>query len=128
MIQVLALLIGMSFAQDSGKMMDMKGMGPCHADVELHCKGVEKGEGRIMQCLKEKKENLSAECKTHMDSMKKMSEEIRSTCKEDMEKLCGDVKKGHGHKMKCMHKHMSELSEGCKAEMGKMKEMRKGKK
>lgn len=36
---------------------------PCQADAERLCRGVTPGEGRIVQCLKEHREELSRECR-----------------------------------------------------------------
>ncbi|TBR26026.1 hypothetical protein EPO15_01060 [bacterium] len=43
-------------------------------------------------------------------------------CKEDMERLCKGVEHGGGAVKKCMKEHEAELSEGCRAMIGKMKE------
>jgi len=41
----------------------------CKSDIATYCSGVEKGEGRVMKCLKENREQLSEGCKTAMRSM-----------------------------------------------------------
>ena len=38
-------------------------MRACKADAEKLCAGVRPGEGRIVQCLKEHRKDLSPECK-----------------------------------------------------------------
>lgn len=43
----------------------------CKADVEKLCKGVEPGEGRIMQCMREHKAELSPACSEKLDRMGK---------------------------------------------------------
>ncbi len=42
----------------------------CHDDVMKFCKDVPAGGGGIMKCLKEHENDLSPECKTHMESRK----------------------------------------------------------
>ena len=42
------------------------GHGPCREDVEKFCKDVEKGEGRIIKCMREHKDQLSEGCKQKM--------------------------------------------------------------
>ncbi len=42
-------------------------------------------------------------------------------CKDDVKKLCGDVKPGGGAIKNCMKAHESELSQGCKDNMAEMK-------
>ncbi len=57
----LMLGTGVVFAKDEqGKAG--KGKGPCAADVQKFCKGVKKGEGRIIACLKSQQSELSQAC------------------------------------------------------------------
>jgi hypothetical protein len=39
------------------------GMGPCKADLQSLCAGVQRGGGRIRDCMKEHRAQLSAACK-----------------------------------------------------------------
>ncbi|MFS4461078.1 cysteine rich repeat-containing protein [Bdellovibrio sp. HCB2-146] len=43
----------------------------CHDDVERFCGDVKPGRGRIMKCMKEHQDKLSASCKTEVEEMKK---------------------------------------------------------
>lgn len=114
---------------------------PCEKDIAAYCSDVEKGGGAIRKCLHENADKLSEECKAHgehmMGSMKhamrKHREKVMDACAEDFKTLCGDIKPGHGAKMKCLHEKKDQVSEGCKAELGKAKkdvrkEMKKRKK
>ena len=39
------------------------GVNECHADLQKHCKDVEPGEGRIMDCMQKHKDKLSKRCR-----------------------------------------------------------------
>jgi len=41
----------------------------CKSDIATYCSGVEMGEGRVMKCLKENREQLSEGCRTALRSM-----------------------------------------------------------
>lgn len=101
--------------------------GPCKADRDTHCQGVEPGEGRIARCMKENEAKLSAECKTWRDSRKEHMKDVREACQDDAEKLCPDVKPGKGAMMKCLRSNKDKVSDACKAEFAEMKKARKGK-
>lgn len=49
-------------AQAAGAMAGMRAA--CQADLQTLCAGVQPGGGRIMQCLKQNREKLSAGCKS----------------------------------------------------------------
>lgn len=60
---------------DSGEMRAHGG--PCAADRQKLCAGVEPGQGRIIRCMKEKSAELSAECKAHLEARKESRKEHR---------------------------------------------------
>lgn len=103
--------------------------GPCRADVEQFCKDVKGGQGRIMECLKENRESVSEDCKSHIsekkEKMKKGMKEIAEACESDREKYCADVKGGKGRIMKCLKENIESLSEDCKNEFKEKKKNRK---
>ncbi|KYG65525.1 hypothetical protein AZI86_00145 [Bdellovibrio bacteriovorus] len=41
----------------------------CKDDVKKHCKDVQKGEGRIVDCLKAHRDGLAPACKEKMDKL-----------------------------------------------------------
>jgi hypothetical protein len=104
--------------------------GPCREDVQKFCKDVKPGGGRIVKCLKQHENDLSAACKSHGEEMrsefKKEFQEAQAACKGDVDKLCKDVKPGEGRIMKCLKEHENDLSAECKAERTKIKEHHKG--
>lgn len=96
--------------------------GPCKADAEKFCKDVKPGGGRIMACLKEHAAELSAECRAKGLEVREKAKEMSEACKGDLDKLCKDVKGGRGEKLRCLKKHETELSGGCRAELDKRRE------
>jgi len=121
-----------SFAEDAA--VTEKHDRACRSDVELHCKGVQPGEGRIMKCLQEHKDFLTPGCQAKGEAMIEKREakkadrkaeraekkaearesikKIREACKEDKKKFCkgvfGPMKVGA-----CLKEHAAELSAGC---------------
>jgi len=87
------------------------GNGECKADIENFCKGVEHGQGRIHECLKQNQSKLSPACQTKMEHAKQR----HVACKADKEKFCKDVQKGDGRIKACMKDHQAELSSQCRA-------------
>jgi hypothetical protein len=93
------------------------GGGACKGDIEKFCAGIEKGEGRIMKCLHDKRDQISEECKAQAEKMKEAMSDIREACQEDVVKFCSEVKPGKARIMNCMKEHKADLSDGCKAVM-----------
>jgi hypothetical protein len=59
------------------------GGGPCKRDIEMLCKGVEPGEGRILACLRRNSDAISAECKAKIEQRR----EARKEKRKEMRKL-----------------------------------------
>lgn len=121
-MKILFVLAGVMF----GASLAMA-QGPCAKDRETLCGNVEKGEGRIMKCMHDNMDKVSAECKAHMEKMKEHMKEAHEACADDVQFVCGGIKPGRGAIMKCLKENKDKLSEGCKAELEKGKKHRRGK-
>lgn len=104
-------------------------VGPCKKDIEKLCPGVKPGHGTIRDCLKDKKDQLSQECKDKMAEKKEKAKELKEICSKEVETFCKDVKRGKGKIIKCLKKHQNEasFSSECKSELEKIGGKRKGK-
>lgn len=90
---------------------------PCAEDAAKLCKGIQQGEGRVAQCLKEHSNELSPACKTNIEKMKEKIQDFKEACKDDATKLCKAVKPGGGRILQCLKQHENELSAACKEKM-----------
>lgn len=108
------------------------GVGPCGPEVQKFCKGVQPGQGRIRECLKGHTGDLSDACKQHVETGQWPGQGgpgarqggpgarggFFAVCKADLEKYCKDVKQGEGRLLNCLRAHESEVTPGCKAQIG----------
>lgn len=98
--------------------------GPCKKDIAKFCKDVQKGGGRIADCLKQHENELTPACKDKVAMKEKRLEnagELSQGCKADVAKLCKDVKPGGGRILECLKEHKSELSAQCKKDLDQAK-------
>lgn len=98
--------------------------GACAEDVAKFCKDVQPGQGRILKCMKEHENELSAGCKEHVAQMKQHRQEFREACDDDIVRLCGNVKYGGGMMLKCLKQNENELTPQCKAKLQEMHQKR----
>ena len=98
-----------AFAQDADR--------PCQADVERFCADVEPGGGRVAACLRQHRSELSEECKTQGQEMRKRRLAAREACDDDVEQFCQGVEPGEGRVVACLKEHMRDLSRECRGVM-----------
>ena len=110
-------LSGAALAQPAGK-----GNNPCRADAEKLCKGVQPGQGRIVQCLEQHVTELSGPCRANFEEAQR-----KHPCAADAERLCKGVQPGEGRIAECMKKNESQLSPACKARIEQERGRRGGK-
>jgi hypothetical protein len=84
----------------------------CKADAEKVCKGVQPGEGRVLRCLVEKKDQVSPACRQKIEEG-----ERAHPCYTETLRLCKDVKPGEGRIAECLKRNESQLSGACKAKI-----------
>ncbi len=95
---------------------------PCVADIQKLCANVPATGGKIQACLKSHEKDLSADCKTHVDGLRKSAQQLAAICVWDIERFCGDVSPGGGRIVSCLEKNRSDLSPNCKARFSQAKD------
>jgi hypothetical protein len=158
-VAAVAVVVAMSATAEPGRRGGRGGHGgghgdgECAEDVKRLCGDVEKGEGRIHECLQSKIGEVSAVCAEKMErgaAHHAKREAFKNTCGEEVKRLCGaemgpppgegdpddgpdadDHGPGRGkHKqMKaCIDAHEAELSTECRAMITEMKAEHEGRK
>jgi hypothetical protein len=95
--------------------------GPCKDDVDKLCKDVQPGEGRIVDCLKTHKSEVSPKCSSYLKQVQAQLKQVSNACEPDMEKFCWETPIGKGGLAKCLKQHSEELSPDCKTSISKAK-------
>jgi Cysteine rich repeat len=85
----------------------------CKGDIATLCAGVEKGEGRIGQCMKANEAKLSPACAASRAEKKAQRLAMKSACAADKKSLCGGAQKGA--LKHCFVEKRAQLSLGCVA-------------
>jgi cysteine rich repeat protein len=99
-----------------------QGPGACQGDIQQFCKDVQQGGGRIAQCLKQHKQELSPECKTRIAEIAKQIKEVHKACEDDLLTFCPGIKPGAGRVAQCLKANKDNLSDDCKAAILEVKE------
>jgi hypothetical protein len=97
----------------------------CKADIEKFCSEVQQGRGRIVRCLNEHTDELSADCKGFMATRRKAAHEarrqqgrqragLRAACQADIEKFCKQAIGKPDQMAECLRTHQKELSDPCR--------------
>ena len=94
---------------------------PCIEDAEKLCKGIQVGEGRIAQCLREHSNQLSPACKANISDAKVKIQDFTQACNGDMTKFCTSTKPGGGRILQCLKQHEAELTPQCKEKLAQPK-------
>lgn len=107
--------------------VESKEKGACKEEVKKVCGEVEKGEGRIKDCISKNLSSFSQNCQQRIEKRMKRKE-ARKGCREEVSKLCPGMKPGDGKLRQCIEENKESLSSECKKLGKKMKKRRKNKK
>jgi hypothetical protein len=94
---------------------------PCAEDITKLCNGVQHGGGRIMNCLKEHEQELSAACKEHQAKMVKMLKNVPQACQDDVEQFCRQIRPVGRRIIRCLKQNETILSTECGNRMKEVK-------
>lgn len=101
----------------------------CSADAEKLCNDVTPGEGRVQECLRTKRDQLSWDCQEELfrqevenaDDMR-LNYVLFRKCTRDKQKFCSDVKYGNARVKECLedNREKPDFSAECRAEFDGM--------
>lgn len=83
----------------------------CRADFAKFCKGVTPGEGRVLACLRQHQDQISADCKASL--------ETAQACADQARQLCGGEGKAPDRKAmrECLQQQREALSASCRSQL-----------
>jgi hypothetical protein len=87
---------------------------PCVEEIEQYCADVPAGEGNIVKCLHEHREQLSPECVERMRADAKKFLQVSADCLDDVDRFCSDVEPGQGRVIVCLSRHEQDLAPVCR--------------
>lgn len=103
-------------------------MASCRSDLQTYCAGVERGGGRMLQCLKQHEAKLSPDCKGAIHRIVTTAGEnnggrlkLIPACRADIDSVCAGVEKGAGRIGKCLRENEAKLSKTCQGAIAEMK-------
>jgi len=111
------IILCLSALPFAGLEVRAESVGPCAADITKLCKEVKFGGGRIMNCLKEREQELSPACKDHQLAMIKRIREAPQVCQDDVEQFCRNVRPENRRILRCLKQNQAQLSPECNSKM-----------
>lgn len=113
------LFAGNVFAAEKGPVETV--LDGCKKELEIYCKDVTPGEGRLLACLYAYEDKLSVRCEYSLyDAAAQLERAIAALtyvaneCRGDLKAYCSDVKPGEGRLLQCIDKNMAKVSGRCK--------------
>lgn len=91
---------------------------PCLDDIQKFCPN-SRPDQSVQDCLKSHEADLTADCKGHVDGLRKTLRQLANICIWDIERFCGDVTPGGGRMGACLKQNEDNLSPICKAQFDK---------
>jgi hypothetical protein len=109
-----ATLASPVFAADEAKTSPVRRGDACHADIQKYCGAVEKGGGRVKQCIDKNRASFSEACQKQMAEHKARTEKKVEACRADVEKFCKGAQPGGGRLHRCLKENEANLSAPCR--------------
>jgi hypothetical protein len=88
----------------------------CRADVGQFCADVEKGSGRVFDCLEAHSVEISSTCQAELTKIalaRTQIQAVTAACRADIGRLCQGVPRQTSAILQCLQTHESELSPDC---------------
>ncbi len=93
----------------------------CGKDIELYCKKINLGGGRVQQCLNQNQAKVSATCRSTQAEVMALLQKraaarayVLKACDIDLRRLCPGIQPGDGNLLECFMKAERSASAQCR--------------
>jgi hypothetical protein len=91
----------------------------CAGDVWQYCRGVPRGQGRLLACLAAQWNDLSSSCGDAVAVVSERKQRFQTACAEDAARLCPGVAAGGGQIFACLKLYGDSVSGACRGAMAR---------
>ncbi len=95
--------------------------GPCAETVTKYCGSVTPGEGRLLKCLNDHKDQQSIACKDWLEAQQKSLLEMNEACSEEIARLCSFDPPDGIRIFRCLEDNYVGLKLDCRAKLREIK-------
>jgi len=85
----------------------------CKAEIAKFCAQAQLGRGRVVECLKQNDQGLSAPCREQARQAAIALKETRQACEEDVLQNCEGQDLSEGRLQQCLKRNRAQLSAEC---------------
>jgi hypothetical protein len=95
---------------------------PCNETVNKYCKDVIPGNGRIMKCLNDHRDDQSIACKDWIEDQQKSMQELMAVCPEDIMRWCRNASTDKVSIYYCLLDNYISLRLDCRSKLGEVRD------
>lgn len=85
----------------------------CRDEIHKLCPGMQKGDGKLRECVKAHKSELSPDCQQKLAQRHEKMQALLAVCADDLKQKCNDIVPGGGRKIMCLAAHEPTLAPAC---------------
>jgi hypothetical protein len=95
---------------------------PCNETISKYCKDVVPGNGRIMKCLNDHRDDQNISCKDWIEEQQKSMQELMTVCPEDITRWCRNVSPDKINIYFCLLDNYISLRLDCRSRLGEVRD------
>ena len=94
---------------------------PCADDMNKFCSGVTTGGGKLFDCYEQQKKNMSAECVSWAENLKRTGGALREACSKEISARCSSQRSDSMELLDCLQGNYIDLSPTCVDKLNRYK-------
>ena len=95
---------------------------PCNETIAKYCKDVIPGNGRILKCLNDHRDDQSIVCKDWIEEQQKNMQELMAVCPEDIARWCRNTSPDKLSVYFCLLDNYVSLRMDCRSKLGEIRD------